>query len=455
MPSPPASTNENARRPLRFFLRANALAVAVIAFFFWGFHLSTSRYERPRPAPEIAALAQAHAPKRLLEPFGVHLLREGEWNWPRGGRFFVLPDYNRLSRKSLRARPEAVRAANRAGADPPWDESPRPPLAWEFELACAAAWAADWWTLQLRLPLRPCFDRLSGRDEYGLAPLAVAALYETLSFEEGNDAYPLAGRGAIPWPEDAPRSLTARPFPCSLEAMGRLFEFAWRERATSGTLRRFDPPGWPGGGETLALEQFASVAPPRMVWPARPIDTPAQAAEAASILSKALRDHGVLLAGLRESRPSKGPDVSREGFSRHAAVVLGDYRIGGQTLFLLRSPSGFADNEQLAGEAFAMARPEALLGAIAFPHPLRARVWAIGDGAYGLSVADPLGRPLAINPARDLRFLFDCQYRSLGRGRWEVRPAPGQEDEDWIVEILEPFFQPADGAPVLARFGGP
>jgi hypothetical protein len=409
-PDPPENSTISSWR--RFGLAGGAAAAFLTAFLFTAVlqlsHIERNRHVEPPDLPALAGDPDAAAVPMPVDPF---FLREGSWNWPRGGRFFVLPGALReLSPKSLRPVPG--------------------PAAEGYELCAAAAWAANWHRGQLGLPLEKRLNRLAGREKSGLTPLALAALYET---QDSNS-------GGLPLSE--PQRLdpvSQRQFPCSLRGMGRLFARAAEARATSSTLLRLSPPQWPFDAESLRLEELAQTQAPIEILPPRPLGPGREAREASEALAAALRRHGAVLAGLAEgawpaSRPHEG-----EFHVRRAAIVIGDYEYLGKRIFLLRSPLGFADSPEAEPFPTAVASARALIGALAFPHPARAVCERLDNGRFRLVVRDAIGRPLPLRLPQELQLNFDGLIRlSPRKGEFLIEPALGVDPADLVIELSPP-----------------
>jgi hypothetical protein len=372
--------------------------------------------------PNLPSLCQAEDP-RWPVAIDSYLLREGDSDWPSGGRLFILPDAVRLlPEKGLFGYWHAAARANERGAGGP-DQDRR---ARGYVLSAAASWAADWWRLQFKQPLNEYDSKISGGIEFGVSPLALAAVYEDRS-EANPGMFPLSG------PDDLD-PLTGRRFPVSIEGMARLLgEFA-RPAGSEPIALEVSPDGWPGK-EVLRSADMAMTDPPLQVWPARSDDS--------ETLSRALRHYGILRAGLKEQR-SETPGA--ENFNQGAAAVIGDYELNGRRLFLLRFPMTLLLPGDQGYTEFAFVPAEAISEAWAFPHPLKAEWKWTGKGVSQLSVSDPFGNGVAVNPGKELRLEFDGSVQALRRGALTIRPAGQTRAENLRLSFTCRFFMPPPGA---------
>lgn len=412
-------------------------AVVFLAAFVWSAWRAYSiRVVRHEPVPDLTALVNGPQSNRLI-PISDFLLHEGSWDWPRGGRFFVLPDaVGGLPPKSLAATKEAVERANADGADPPWAWAGEGRnVARGYQLAAAAAWVGDWWRLQMRHALGWQTNRFALRPQQGLSPTAVAALYESHAAQSPKD-FPLSRPQRLD-------PVCRRPYPCSLSAMARLFELAAQARPTSSTLFQVRSAGWPSGGETVRFEEFAMAQPPRQILPSRRITTEAEANAASQALAQALHSYGILLAGLAEGAWTEGGDCAVETlFVEQAAVLMGCYEKDGNRLFLLRSPTGFPTDKGRAPSPLTLAPPEALAGAWAFPHPFRA-VWTReGQGLTRLLVTDPEGKPLPMGFPEDLGLEFNGAVWEGSAGELWIAPSASADRGGLEISLSRRFFMP-------------
>jgi len=426
---------DNARRahPLSIRLRYAGPLVFVLAFGVAVWRSCPDKALQLLSIPDLPALSQAEV---FAWPVAIdsYLLREGDSEWPAGGRLFVLPDAVRLlPAKGLFGRYHAAALVNSEGANHPWGADPNyVHRAKGYVLPAAAALVADWWRLRSGQSLGKYQSKISREEESGVSPLALAALYEKRS-ADNPDTFSLSNSDdRDPW--------TGRRFPVSVEGMARLLEGL--AVAPGEAPARFEaaPEGWPGT-ETLGSDDVAMTGAPIRVWPG-PEGGP-------QTLCPALRHYGVLLAGVKErlvlSADRDGEIKEAEVFHQPAAAVIGCYEFDGKPLFLLRYPISNPLPEAMGYSFFAFVPTHAIAEAWAFPHPLKAEWKWIGKGVSQLSVSDCSGRGVAIDPGREIRLEFDGTIQALAHGLFEIRPGRAELDADLSLSLTCHFYMPPPG----------
>ncbi|MCX7016231.1 MAG: hypothetical protein NTW86_27350 [Candidatus Sumerlaeota bacterium] len=409
-------------------------AAFCVAFVFSAWRACVLHSAPPTVVPDLAAAIQL---KRLSTPIALCLVHEGEWEWARGGRFYVATDgVQGLAAKTLTPTAATAERANAAGAEPPWRAGAEASGGRSrYELAAAAAWIGDWWRLQLRHALRPCLNRFAGHWEPGLSPSALAALYEQ-SAQERPEAFPLSGA-------DRRDPATGRPVPCSLSAMARLFARAAEARATSDTLVPARPAGWPGV-EAIRFEDFAMDGPPAEILASRLIRSDAEADGASARLIHALRGHGVLLVGRAEDAWTANDGDGQTVFVERAGVLIGYYERDGRRLFLLRSPTLLPASGDHTETPLELVSIDAIAGAWAFPHPFRAQCQRERDGTIRLGVTDGEGKPLRLHLPEDLELGFaGCLWRAPG-GQLRIAPQADQAGDELRIAVHPRGFLPLE-----------
>lgn len=144
--------------------------------------------------------------------------------------------------------------------------------------------------------------------------------------------------------------------------------------------------------------------------------------EAAWRLIEALEDFGPLWVRLRERK------------TEH--LMLGHYESQGRHMFLLRFDSR-------DGTEYGFVRPAAIDLALAWPHPMRASCKPLEGQWVRLIVQDPLGRPLRIDPSKQIRLPVDGMIRPTDEpGIYDIRFAGKTNLRKQEIHLRQSYFMP-------------